>query len=725
MLARALAHDLPHGRLRDLWLDNADVEKLLADEARATLWSKWFLRPLLWTLGFTGLSRIDDLEVRTKLSMFLRSRWFKPPLDGLKMAGLMYDAITAMGEPHSPSQSLIQAGLGLDLFVTLTDFYGHRQLMQIHNPSLIQEREHRHVLAFRYRRHASGAVETDFDLDNAGSLAFAARATSSFPGAFPPARIVEMDELVASRGGIWPRRRQFLDRNFEHYQRANVDAASASFIDGSVLNNRPFREAIGAIHGRPAYREVDRRVVYIDPDPAPPGAPAHFTTPGFFEVLKGAISDIPLAQPITDELKWLADYNERARRLGGIVDSARPYISGLVGDVMSSGSEVTAGVIRGWREKANEEAIRDAGFAYEGYVRLKLAAVRSFVGRLIADLRGVRPQSPFARAINEIVDAWAEQAGATYTPADMSELRDEKPQHGSLRPRWVTLLLAFDIDYRERRLHFLIEGQNRLYGLLRDGNFPELAPTTIDDMKRAFYSALETLNRRKTASFDNQATIDLVESIFRAAPSPWEMRDIEAYAKTFATHHAKALDTLIERLAADIDLPSSTDDVDKILAQTGTDGWSEASRREVLINYLGFPFWDVLTFPVMTWREPGEFREILIDRISPLDATAVEQLGSPRLKGSGFDHFAAFFSRAYRENDYLLGRLQGFDRLVDIVCDAAGIDARNDIGMLKLKERGFLCILAAEEPHLPRSRAMIEEFRRLIGEGVISRRRFS
>jgi hypothetical protein len=260
---------------------------------------------------------------------------------------------------------------------------------------------------------------------------------------------------------------------------------------------------------------------------------------------------------------------------------------------------------------------------------------------------------------------------------------------------------------------------------LRDGNFPELAPTTIDDMKRAFYSALETLNRRKTASFDNQATIDLVESIFRAAPSPWEMRDIEAYAKTFATHHAKALDTLIERLAADIDLPSSTDDVDKILAQTGTDGWSEASRREVLINYLGFPFWDVLTFPVMTWREPGEFREILIDRISPLDATAVEQLGSPRLKGSGFDHFAAFFSRAYRENDYLLGRLQGFDRLVDIVCDAAGIDARNDIGMLKLKERGFLCILAAEEPHLPRSRAMIEEFRRLIGEGVISRRRFS
>src|SRR4051812_46225700 len=40
MLARALSHDLPMGRLRDLWLENADVTELLAQNAKARSWSK-------------------------------------------------------------------------------------------------------------------------------------------------------------------------------------------------------------------------------------------------------------------------------------------------------------------------------------------------------------------------------------------------------------------------------------------------------------------------------------------------------------------------------------------------------------------------------------------------------------------------------------------------------------------------------------------------------------
>jgi patatin-related protein len=48
MLARALCHDLPMSPLRKLWLENADVRVLLASEARAGNWSKWFLKPLIW-----------------------------------------------------------------------------------------------------------------------------------------------------------------------------------------------------------------------------------------------------------------------------------------------------------------------------------------------------------------------------------------------------------------------------------------------------------------------------------------------------------------------------------------------------------------------------------------------------------------------------------------------------------------------------------------------------
>ncbi len=715
MLARALSHDLPMGRLRDLWLQNADVTELLAAEARATRWSKWFLRPFFWTPGRFRLAAIQDREMRTKLSMFVRSRWFKPPLDGMRMAGMMFDAVTAMGSPRDAGASLLPSGLGLDLFVTLTNFYGSQQLMQIHDPPIIHEREHRHIVHFRYRRLASGDVESDFDLDNAPALAFAARATSSFPGAFPPARIVEIDELVKARAVAWPRREEFIRRNFGSYVHSNIDVASESFIDGSVLNNRPFREAIMAIRGRPAYREVDRRLIYIDPDPAPPGEPAQHDVPGFFTTLKWAASDLPRVGPITSELNWIANFNERARRLSSIVESARPRVSRLVTDMIAAdlARPIDAEQIRLWREQANVEAARDAGFAYEGYVRLKLTSVHSFVSQLIADIRGVRRASPMARAIAEIIDAWTAQTGERYEPAESPALGAETAASGEPVPQWVRFLLAFDVDYRERRLRFLIEGQNRLYQMLATPQLAGLDTEAVDGLKRKLYQCLDALALRKAASATNPTTRNLVEEIFQIAPSPAEIKKIGRYARSFVERHGGKISKLIGLLARDIALENSTRELDLLLA-VSCEGWQPEARREVLINYLGFSFWDVLTFPVMTWRETGEFNEILVDRISPSDASFIEGLGAPSLMGTRFDHFAGFFARAYRENDYLLGRLHALDRLIDIVCDAAGLDSKRDPQVLALKKRGVLGILDAEEPHLPKSGAMIAELRRLV-----------
>jgi hypothetical protein len=126
----------------------------------------------------------------------------------------------------------------------------------------------------------------------------------------------------------------------------------------------------------------------------------------------------------------------------------------------------------------------------------------------------------------------------------------------------------------------------------------------------------------------------------------------------------------------------------------------------------------VLTFPVMTWREVGEFNKILIDRISPQDANTLTGFcGTGSLKGIGFAHFAAFFSRAYREHDYLLGRLHALDRLLDIVANSAGIDGDGKPdAVLALKKRGFLQILDAEEKYLPRSAALIAALRRCVAD---------
>src|SRR5262249_10543363 len=123
MLARALSHDLPISGLRDMWLDNADVTVLLAPEAKASAWSKAFLQPIISLAARWGIVGTDK-EVTKKLSLFVRSRWFKPPLDGAVMDALMYDAALSMGEPKTPRASLLPSGHALDLFVTLTDYHG-------------------------------------------------------------------------------------------------------------------------------------------------------------------------------------------------------------------------------------------------------------------------------------------------------------------------------------------------------------------------------------------------------------------------------------------------------------------------------------------------------------------------------------------------------------------------------------------------------------------------
>jgi hypothetical protein len=115
---------------------------------------------------------------------------------------------------------------------------------------------------------------------------------------------------------------------------------------------------------------------------------------------------------------------------------------------------------------------------------------------------------------------------------------------------------------------------------------------------------------------------------------------------------------------------------------------------------------------VTNWRDLGEFDEIRVDRISPADARTLARIeDSPPLRGTAFMHFGAFFSRAFRENDYLLGRLQAIDRIIDIVCDSAGAEALADVDVPSLKRRAFEIVLRAEEAHLTAVRPLLDRLR--------------
>jgi len=288
-------------------------------------------------------------------------------------------------------------------------------------------------------------------------------------------------------------------------------------------------------------------------------------------------------------------------------------------------------------------------------------------------------------------------------------------------PKWVRFLLAFDIEYRKRRLHFLVQGQNRIRESLIHTGAPAAQRDAVNALKRQFHHQLDEQRRREAALYFSEETRALARDIFAEPastaardPSP---RDGEA-AQAFVAGAAQRIDRLVARIGDELALNRSTDDIDALLAAIDPALWPDRARREALVNHLGFPFWDVLALSVSNWRDAAEFDEILVDRLSPEDARTLKALGVPvALKGAGLMHFAAFFSRRYREHDYLMGRLQAADRLVDIVSHCAGVEACRGVDIEGLRRRILRRILDTEASHLPDSADLVDDLRRKLAAG--------
>jgi hypothetical protein len=138
----------------------------------------------------------------------------------------------------------------------------------------------------------------------------------------------------------------------------------------------------------------------------------------------------------------------------------------------------------------------------------------------------------------------------------------------------------------------------------------------------------------------------------------------------------------------------------------------------LLRAYLGFAFFDITVLPLLQGDGIDEFDEIMVDRISPADALSLNAAGKPSpLKGTQLNSFGAFFSRAYRENDYLWGRLHGAERMIDIV--ASTLPAHQAIAPERLrgiKARAFAAILKVERAALTSIPDTIETIEDLIAD---------
>ncbi len=597
----------------------------------------------------------------------------------------------------------------LNLYVTLTDCSGYRRTIDIHDPAAIFDREHRHVLTFSYDR---GEKIDDFGAQADPGLTLAIRCTSSFPVAFGPVNLEDLSAVAKS----WPAadRDAFINSAFVRYKIENAKPDAAYFVDGGVLNNRPFDHAVRAIRERPANHEVDRRLLFIEPHPEPPPANPEAQglagRPHLVQTARAALLSIPSHQPIADALLELAGYNQRVLQIKHLIGVLQPKVDELTQNVIKMRVH-DIGVpewnqLETWREDIRKRAEEEAGAAADSYAALKISAVLAHLASAICRLLHYPTGSRPAILVARIVPAWAERAGIITGEPDLTDEQAE-------------FLQVFDLGYRRRRLRFLVEYVNQLY----PPSPPPLPPREqVDAVKTALYALMAELQVMGSGTWLEDATLQQIREVF--GQGKIEKSDGPATAlAAFLGAHEGTIASILAHLQVGFNdrLTAFNSRQAEGLANLGRLGWDDRFVGDLRARYLGFAYWDLLLYPIQALSDVAELDMIEVTRISPEDTTALEPRGTTqRLKGVGLAHFGAFLCRSYRENDFLWGRLDGVERLFSILAD---VSSENGVDLdRRLMWLAFKAVLNSEAPNPKRrsSKRLVAALRAQVDRGLAS-----
>lgn len=171
-------------------------------------------------------------------------------------------------------------------------------------------------------------------------LALAARATSSFPGAFEPARIYSMRSGSASPGKSAP-----LPSDYATTEQVTVNMARAflysagrtepfGVVDGGIFDNIPIDRAIQAIQRASASEPSDRSLVYLDPEPPVSrglaiDAPAKTSAASWVPVIRSSLSLKQRQETASDELSLVREYNDRVLQTRGRLEALAAIMRAL------------------------------------------------------------------------------------------------------------------------------------------------------------------------------------------------------------------------------------------------------------------------------------------------------------------------------------------------------------------------------------------------------------
>lgn len=703
-LGKALANDESMQGLKQLWLNEGDLSRLLNDGE--------------------SVHDIDGLRVATPQTSLLNSQ---------RMYHILLSALDSMERKDGPDtrsatpREFRRSPLvhELDLFITTTDIRGLVIPIKLADKAVWEPR-YKNVFHFRYEiAGATGTEWNDFVKANDPFLAFAARCTSSFPFAFEPMRL-ETVPGIARHFSVDDHPYKHADiknPDWEHFYSEYLGAqhgspqthddlkaefAQRSFGDGGYLDNKPFSHATAMLLRRHANVPVERKLIYVEP--APEHSENHevqHTEINFLENIMAALGELPRAETIREDLERITDRNSAIRRV-------RQYLT----EIERNLDKVLPGKNYNrddFEKRYPVELLKDWGPGYGAYHQLKVETVTGVITNCISRAAGLDPASDECLGVKALVVAWR-----------TSRFSDHQEEGRESENRF---LRQYDTPYALRRFFFATTRINELAALGRsDGDRSKRAEQLLRD-----WAIARTLVPPASANSSNDAIarpIEVFDVVAALGDASWmvDFRDELPKIKRHLAKYLSATREVVETLAskrrrADGQLTSApAEKLSELVANLEVDAelrelldLTEARRQErameIVASRLGkftaitdfiaahflqartpsitrdqestpvvggaaarqclqfyydhFFVYDMIAFPLQHGTGSGETSEVEVYRVSPEDATKPQgSNGSQKLAGTVFMNFGAFLERAWRRNDILWGRLDGAERLI-------------------------------------------------------------
>jgi patatin-related protein len=636
LLAYALTNEREFGECASLWREHGSLSRLL---------------------------RLIDDDVTTP-SLLDSKNYYVPHLES---------AFRTMSRIADEEKSKERASKcpELDLFITGTSFDGEMSTAVDATGRRIDIKTHRAVFHLKHR----AGRKTEFDVPaDAGqrderheariaALARLAAITSCFPAAFEPVRVTPHvsghEKLVYDELQKWGR----LNGETETW-----------FLDGGVLDNKPFSYTIQEIFNRTAERPVDRKLFYVEPDPErfSTRREVRVASPNVVQAATQALFGIPGYESIADDLEQIVKQNDRLARLGQARRRAELALQALKGvgaagippSVLSIygqarlaqlSNRAVQGLMegQGFKQVLNEKRApmsASARTAHDARRKTASALAQAFAG-WDGDGDGTLERYDVyvrrRRILHLVYKVFGQVSDLCEHPSDWSDWKAS--QAASLREVWKKLneqLSAYEIV------------QWALEKTLDEQPMPASVASADGAAATAVWRPLER-------QFDIVLAMD--EAMDAACQA--EIFSAEARINLYHTLNARTRSggpSGNDPALRDQERPPNL--LQRLEKQTaGIVAAAALEHPELDIAWQDFLWHDAHFFPIDYFGDLAEKDEVDVVRVSPIDAERAfsERRFEDKITGETVMHFGAFLKKSWRSNDIMWGRLDGVCRILD------------------------------------------------------------